>query len=100
MAKSLAEERSLLTRPAPNPKALLVAGAGVIVAAAVVVEIAGVTAEAVTNRIRTAPIWRDLDRGRKRSFPAPTATQRPSYDRLFSPRLASQLPWLLLLLPT
>ena len=56
--------RSTLTRPAPNPKALLAAGAGVIaVAGVVVVEIAAVAVEGVTNPILTAPIWKHLDRG-------------------------------------
>jgi hypothetical protein len=62
-------------RPAPNLKALVVVGAGVtVVVAAVIVEIAAATAEAGTNLILTAPIWRDLDRGREHN-----RGKKPSY---------------------
>jgi cold-inducible RNA-binding protein len=40
-------------------------GRAIVVEAAVVVEIASATAEAGTNLILTAPIWKYLDRGRE-----------------------------------
>src|SRR5713101_6847213 len=57
-AKRSAAERLMSTKPNPNQKAL-VGGAAVVVATVAVAE------EDVTNLTYTAPVWKQMDRGRE-----------------------------------